>query len=393
MKKKSILIYNQYYKPLSNPPAKRLSGFAEYLVTQGWDVTVVTGLPNYPDGKILKGYKVFYKHEKIEGVNVYRFYELPLRNAGLFKRLVNYTSFALISLLSLPLILKCDQILISSPPLISAAPYFYFCKVVRKKVILDIRDLWPETIEEVLGTKSGVFYKVMEVVSHHMYKNADVVLTTGHSMKKALEKLGVLRINAITNSAKIPKKSHPKEKKTSEEMINIVYTGIMTPAQGIKSYLEANTNKKVHDKTYWHLAGEGESRAELENYVKAQGMTNVKFYGYISKTNCDQLIAESDLALVPIKNSDFLSLMLPNKYIEYLSLSMAVVSNTSQEIKNDIEKYDVGYFLIKIKKDFEDLILNLDKKLLREKSENAYKLFTKKYEFNKVMENFLKAVS
>ena len=371
-----ITFVNQYYKPLNNPPAKRLSAFAEYFVKKNWDVNVITGQPNYPTGKLVKGYNWFWKKEKINGVQVYRFAEIPMKNEGIIKRLINYLSFTFSSLFSFPIIAKADIVFISSPPLFSAIPLFYISKCFNKKVIFDIRDLWPESAAGVLKAKKGFFYKIFDNIVNNMYKKSDLIFAVSGEMKKNLTDRKLKNVKLITNSSKKKKIIKKKDSKKTK----IVYTGIITKAQNLNLLLKVNLDKKISDKFEWHIAGDGEELSSLRKFVLKNNFKNVFIYGYREKSFCDKIIQEGDLCLAPLGESEIFKMALPSKALEYISYGKPILVSWSTEMKSIIDKNDCGYFVPTVKKGFKEVLLKINKKDLANKSKNAHKLFLKRFE-------------
>ncbi len=372
-----ITFINQYYKPLNNPPAKRLSAFAEYFVKKKWDVNVITGQPNYPTGKLVKGYNWFWKKEKINGVKVYRFAEIPLKNEGFAKRLINYLSFTFSSLFSFPIIAKSDVVFISSPPIFSAIFPFYIAKLFGKKIVFDIRDLWPESAVAVLGAKKGFFYKVFYNIVNDMYKKSDLIIVTSNETKKVLVNRGIKNVKVITNFSN---KKKVNLNKVNSGKIKIVYTGVITKAQNLSFFLKVNLNKRIYDKFEWHIVGDGDDLSRLKDFVLKNKLTNIYFYGYKSKSFCDKLINDADICFSTLNEKEVFKTVLPSKCLEYLSYGKSILVNWSIEMKNIIEYVDCGYFIPTVEKDVKKILLGITKNDLISKSKNAYKLFLTKFE-------------
>ena len=250
-----ITFFNQYYKPLNNPPAKRLSAFAEYFVNKGWKVNVITGHPNYPKGKLFKGYNGIYKKENINGVNVYRYTEIPLANKGFIKRLINYLSFMFSSFASFPIILKSDIIIISTPPLFSAFTAFFLSKLFKKKIILDVRDLWPESFTEVVNVKVDGINKILKYFVNYLYKHSLRIIVISKIMGETISNnYQIIRskIYVLRNFSTI--KNNNTIYENNSNIIKIVFTGILTEAQDVYNFIKNTNNFNIE----WHIVGEGD---------------------------------------------------------------------------------------------------------------------------------------
>lgn len=414
----SILLYNQHFSPLCNPPSKRLKGFADYFNEKDYKVRVVTGMPNYPTGKLLNGYtglKSIYKKEIIDGTDVFRFFEVPTKSEGFIKRIINYLSFTCTSMFSFPLIAKSKIVFISTPPLFSAIPIYYISKLFGKKIILDVRDLWPESTIEVVGGKKGLAYNILFKIINHMYKTTDEITCVTHEMKKQIVSYGIdaNKITVIYNFAKpqniqqqtpIEKSEHLNldSKQNSTSKIKLVYTGILTNVQGLDNYLSLNQWEEIRDKFEWHIAGDGEKYDEL--IEQCREFNNVTFYGYVSKQECNELIQSADLCIVPLCNQNLFKMALPSKMMEYSSYGKPILANQSNEVKQILADYDAGYFINNLNDDkqipdvfsnavvLSKLFNSINKDYLKIKSLNSIKMFNELFDQNKVCEELNKVV-
>lgn len=385
---KTITFVNQYYDPVKNPPAKRIKAFAEYFAKKGWKVNVVTGHPNYPLGKLQKGYNGIFKFEKINNVRVFRFLEIALPNKGFFRRIINYFSFSFSSVFAKPILWSSDVIFISSPPIFSAIPAFLISKILKKKIIFDVRDLWPESATEVVGISSNsLFYKGVSLFANYMYKNADKVICVSPKMTEDLVSRGYKNIHTITNFA--PKRDFDvKEEQKKSDKIKIVYTGIITPAQNLDSFIEVNKNLEIKEKFEWHIVGDGEGLSSLKELKEKYSLDNVFFYGYRSKEFCNKMIASADLCLISLAEKEVFSKVIPSKFFEYLSFGKPVIANWAKAIGYYNKEKKFGLFLDSIKKvDLVQELKDISLKDLKFYSNNSIEIFTSFFTEKNVCKN------
>lgn len=396
VKKRKILFINQYFYPLQNPPAKRLFAFSNYFAKMNWEVKVITGQPNYPDGKLLKGYNPFFKFENLtqdnnnSSVKVYHLPEIPLKNEGFVKRIINYMSFSVSVFFSFPIIAKSDIVFISSPPLFSSIPAYFWARLFRKKIVFDVRDLWPESAVSVVKMKKNFLYNLFFSIAKKMYRKSDMVTCVTGEMRKTIQsyvKKDIKRdILVINNFA--PKRDKFVHKSVSKK-IKIVYTGILTKAQGLEAILESNKDKSIKDKFEWHIVGDGDDLISLKEQFK--GFDNVFFYGYKDKAFCDEIVKSADLCLVPLADIPIFKMALPSKIMEYTSYGKPVLANWSREMGALIREYDAGYFAEKTK-DMKLTLKSIQKKDLLKKSKCAEELFDSVFERDIVCKRLYTAV-
>lgn len=377
---KRITFINQYYWPLNNPPAKRLKEFSEYFAEKNWKVKVITGFPNYPSGKLQKNYKLpLFKKEIYNKVKIYRFLELPLEIKGFIRPLINYLSFTFSSLFSLPLLINSDILFISSPPIFSTISTFILGKIFRKKIVLDIRDLYPETAEELnLIKKSSLNYKIFTKINKWMFKKSDLIISINDLLAKEISNKYNVNVKVIPNFAKKKKtKSHKKEYKK----IKIVFTGVITPAQNLKELIKTFRNKEIEKKFEFHIVGSGSNFSEIKRIVESNNLKNIHLYGYKNKEFCDDIISKSDIGIITLKNNELFKKALPSKFFEYISLTKPVIATTSLTLKNLIETKNCGWFSSKNEKEaLEKIMLSINKKDIFNKSKNSLILFNDKFE-------------
>lgn len=180
--RKKILVICQYYKP----EPFRISDICEEMVRRGHEVQVVTGYPNYPEGKIYDGYgKGKHIDEIINGVKVHRCFEIP-RGTGSVKRMLNYYSYAVTST-AYALSSKCrtsdgkpfDVVFCNQlSPVMMAHAAIGYKKRYKVPAIMYCLDLWPESLIAGGITRESLIYKYYHHVSKRIYRQVDKILIT-----------------------------------------------------------------------------------------------------------------------------------------------------------------------------------------------------------------------
>jgi glycosyltransferase involved in cell wall biosynthesis len=151
-----ILFLTQFFSPETGAASKRVYGLARQLVKLGHEVHVVTGMPNYPSGRIKDEYKKkIFCFEKIDGINVSRYYVYVSKKRNTLNRMLNYFSLVLSSLFFLLKRREIDIIITSSPPLFLGLTGVIMSKIKKIPHVFDIRDIWPEVAVEIGELKEG----------------------------------------------------------------------------------------------------------------------------------------------------------------------------------------------------------------------------------------------
>ena len=197
-----IFFYTQYFYP--EPTIKGLK-FIEELSKDNYEVQVITAFPNYPFGKIYKPYKLsIFKREIIGKIKINRLYVFPNHSKSVFLRFINYFSFAISSFLFCLLFVKKEDILYVYQPPPTLGIFSSLIKFLKKtKFILDIQDLWPETLIQNSLIKNKYLIYIISKICMFSYSNANYIITNSNGFKNTLIKKGIRKekISTIYNGA------------------------------------------------------------------------------------------------------------------------------------------------------------------------------------------------
>ena len=178
MTKKKIHIYTQYYFPISNACSNRVEKYILAL-KHNYDISVITWMPNYPTW--IKNTEYKYKLFKREigrfWENIIRTYELATKNEWSILRLLNYFSFMISSSIYWLFSQKPEKIIVTSPPLFTALSVLFLYKIRKIPYILEVRDLWPESVVALwYMKKKSLGYKLFSRLEKSLYQNADQII-------------------------------------------------------------------------------------------------------------------------------------------------------------------------------------------------------------------------
>lgn len=181
-----FLILSQYFPPEIGASQTRLAGIARELKAHGHEVEVVTAVPNYPEGKIRKEYRhrPFCKDDW-EGITVHRVWVYPATGAGA-RRLINYLSFAVTSLIGLIRARRPDYLLVNSPPLFTGIPAFIMARLWRRPFIFCVADMWPDSVSGLGLMKEGPLLKLARGLEGCLYRKATYVSAVTEGIRQTL---------------------------------------------------------------------------------------------------------------------------------------------------------------------------------------------------------------
>ena len=156
-----ILLISDNFYPETNAPASRGYEHCKIWVTQGNKVTVITSFPNYPKGKIFSGYKnKLRQKEIIDGINIIRVWTYMAPNAGVWKRMLDHMSFMISSFINGIFLKNIDIVIGTSPHLFTPLSAMFLAKKKQKFFMLELRDLWPDSMLAVGINNHKNLYKI-----------------------------------------------------------------------------------------------------------------------------------------------------------------------------------------------------------------------------------------
>ena len=187
---KRVLVYTNHFAP----EHFKINEAVDWLTDSGFEVHVVTGWPNYPTGKIYKGYGLFKKsYEKKGNLTIRRLPLIPRGSATKIRLGVNYLSYFLSSLIYTVFLIffkkKYQKVLVHhTSPLLIAIPAILYKQIRGAKAYLWDLDLWPQTLEAVGIIKSNFWLKLIEKGVIKLYKNFETVFIGSNSFKEIISR-------------------------------------------------------------------------------------------------------------------------------------------------------------------------------------------------------------
>ena len=197
-----ILFLSHYFPPEVNAPASRTYEHCKQWVKDGHVVTVVTCVPNHPRGKVYDGYRNrFFQREEKDGIQVIRVWTYLTANEGFFKRTLNYVSFMMSSIMITLWLPKADVVVTTSPQFFNGLAGYFVSRLKRMPWLLEIRDLWPESILVVGAIRNGAIIRLLEWVELFAYRHADRIVPVTDAFKRYMVGKGIasVKIEVIKN--------------------------------------------------------------------------------------------------------------------------------------------------------------------------------------------------
>ncbi len=321
-----ILLLTQWFDP---EPAFKGMPFARKLMDRGHEVEVLTGFPNYPEGKLYRGYRLrLWQKESIEGVSVVRVPLYPSHDRSALRRAWNYLSFAITATLLGPaLVRRPDVIYAYHPPGTVGLPALALAVWFGAPVVYDVQDLWPDTITATGMLPNGPAIRLLDRFCRFVYRHVDRVVAVSPGFGRALIERGVDadRLSVIYNWG-LEQKSPPAGTRLADGKFRVVFAGNMGIAQGLDAALDAASLCAVAMPGVEFLfVGCGVDMDRLRRRAVEMRLANVQFLEWQPPSVIQTILGAADALLVHLKDDPLFAVTIPSKTQAYMAAGRPIV--------------------------------------------------------------------
>jgi len=335
-----ILFHTQYYPPEIGAPQTRLHELAVRLVRYGFDVTVLTAMPNYPLGKIYAGYGGFFREEVIDGVRVLRAGIYPSQSASFLPRLLSYFSFVFSSLfVGLLKVPSTDIVITESPPLFLGISGYLLSRFKRGLWVFNLSDLWPQSAQELgIISANGWGYRLSLFLEAFLYKKAWLVSAQSReSVQDVQSRFPTVQTYHLPNG--VDTNFFQPGNVPENNAFRVVYAGLHGLAQGLEQIVHSAQILRGENIEFV-LVGDGPEKQGLINMARDRGLSNVHFLSPVSKNQVPEILRTADALLVPLKVH--LTGAVPSKLYESMAMGKPVLLVAQGESASIVHKSGCG---------------------------------------------------
>lgn len=345
-----ILFLTDNFYPEVNAPASRTYEHAREWVKAGHEVTVITCVPNFPKGKVFDGYKnKLWQKEVIDGIEVIRVWSYIAANKGFVRRTLDFISFSVTSFLA-GLFVKADVIVATSPQFFTALSGRTLSFWKRVPWIMEVRDLWPESIKTVGAMKDNLFIRYFEWEEMRCYRSAKTIVVVTDSFKRTLTARGIdeAKIKVVKNGVdKEMFKPVPKDEALIGELglegkKIIGYIGTHGMAHKLDFILDCARNMQGRNDFHFLFIGAGAEREALLAKKEREGITNVTMLDSVPKDQVVRYISILDLSLINLRKSELFKTVIPSKMFENAGMQIPIIMGVQGEAQEMLEEYGAG---------------------------------------------------
>lgn len=333
-----ILVLSQYFWPESFI----INDIVRTLDAQGHEVTVATGKPNYPDGKVFEGYRaVGTQRERYLGrVEVLRVPLWPRGQGGAKNLILNYLSFVFSGLLCLPWMLRgrqFDAILVFAPsPITQAIPAILLKWLKKAKLALWVQDLWPESLSATGFVRNPYLLRAVGWMVRAIYCRCDTLLVQSRAFVEPVAQYADrAKIQYYPNSMDVSSKAVlpvPGELlELLEQHFCVVFAGNLGTAQALDTLVQAAVHLRDEPRIRLVLVGSGSRLAWLKAQQQALGLDNLVLPGRFPMESMPQIFERASALLVSLNDEPAFALTIPSKIQAYLAAGRPILASMNGE--------------------------------------------------------------
>lgn len=378
-----ITVITQYYKPEIGAPPNRLYEMCWGLKNMGADVSIITGMPNYPTGKIFEGYKGrLSMSETLDGMEVKRYWLFASNSRKVLPRVWNMISFSIMVLFSLCYLIKRhnDYIIVESPPLTLGESALILAKLSRSKLVFNVSDLWPSSAKEVGAmSENSVAYRFLEKIEHHLYKKACFCMGQSQEIVDYIHSHGANTVYLFRNGVDPSRfKTNLHKQNDSKEPLKLIYTGLLGVGQGILDICRNIDFAAIGSE--FHIYGAGGEEQEIRSFIESNPNRGIVFHGRVHRDFIPIVLQSADCTLIPLVMNIYGAV--PSKIYEAMASGTPIFFSGEGEGSRIVSENDIGW--VSDSKDYDALKHNLatvvkDRSTITQKRENCLFCATNKF--------------
>lgn len=347
-----ILFMSDNFPPESNAPATRLWEHATRWVREGHEVTVITCVPNFPEGKLYAGFKNKWRQiDVMDGIRVVRVKTYITANEGFVKRTLDYMSFMLMGFFFGLFERRPDVVVATSPQFFCAIGGWALSIAHWRPFVFELRDLWPASIMAVGAMQKSRMIAFLERIEMFLYHRARHIISVTESFRDDLVRRGVPaeKISVIRNGVDLDRyQVRPRDADLESEFelshkFVVGYMGTHGMAHALPKVLEAAEQLLDHENIAFFFAGSGAERGTVERSVRERKLRNVRLIPRQPKERMPALWSLCDLSLVPLRDNPVFATVIPSKIFESMGMGVAILMSLPKgEATSIIMEDDVG---------------------------------------------------
>ena len=345
----NVLVVTQYF----HPESFLINAVCEDLTELGHKVTVLTGMPNYPGGRLLPGYRLpTTRRERYGRIDVVRVPIIP-RGQSAWQLVLNYASFALSATLLGPWLLpkRTDAILVYQPsPLTVGIPAVAIRRLTKAPMIFWVQDLWPESLAATGVSYSPTLLRAVRRLARFIYSRCDIILAQSRGLVERIKQAAPpgADVRYFPNFSERVDEAEcglaaPAEPVRLPSGFRVVCAGNMGVAQDLGVVLDAAERLREIRDLHWVLIGRGRMRAWVEAQIDERNLrSTVHVIGPYPKEQMPGFFREADALLATLRKDELFAITVPSRIQSYLAAGRPIVAAIDGEGGMIVEESGAG---------------------------------------------------
>jgi glycosyltransferase involved in cell wall biosynthesis len=342
-----VLVVGQYFWPENF----RINEVAAALCDSDCTVSVLTGPPNYPDGKVFPGYSATSSGVQRHGkLLIHRVPLVPRGNGSAIRLILNYLSFVLSACLLGPWLLRgqrFDVVLVYAPgPILQSLVGVWLARIKRAAVVTWVQDLWPESLETTQFVRNKRVLTLVASLVRWIYRHNDLLLVQSHSF--------VAPVRAMAGATPVIYHPNPGELSSTATAptgvsaltlnagFNVVFAGNLGTVQALDTILQAAELTRDHQDIWWVLIGSGSRGKWLTEEVQRRGLTQVVLPGRFPSEAMPPILGQASALLVSLVRSPIMGQTVPSKIQAYLAAGRPIIAALDGEGARIVSEANAG---------------------------------------------------
>lgn len=336
-----ILLITQNFYPEIGSGANRFKNL--YLtLSKHHEVNILTTHPNYPNAKMYKDEKYWDEEFINASSDIFRLQmRISKQSKSMFSRLMYYFELSYkIRVFVKSYQHEYDVVYVTSPNIFIPWSSFFFQKKIKNTDrILEVRDLWPDSVKEVGMFNINQIYPLLKFMEKRMYKLSDKIIINNEGFRSHISSMvsdkEILYLPNSFNNSEVAFKD-------TSDVFKVIYTGNIGLAQSYEQLIEV-ADSLESEGIYFTVVSYGVNAMKFREYIHKNDFKYVTVHSEKSREECLEMIREHNVQLSLLKNSDVFLNVLPGKIIDGIGCGIPVVANLGGYANKLINENEIGY--------------------------------------------------
>lgn len=341
-----ILLISQWYLP---EPQKLVGELAESLQESGHRVTVLTGFPNWPAGRVYPGYSCrHWQRETIHGVSVVRVPMYPDHSKSALRRVASLLSFAAAATVFAPFLIARPDVIHVLQPVTAVFPAWLLGKLWGVPVTLEVQDMWPETLRATGLVRRPWLLQIVNRYTTWAYRRCSAIRVISEGFRQNLLGKGVSPRNLVvipnwvdTTFYRPPAddRAPPEE---NEQRFKVIFAGAIGAAQDLDTLVDAAQLLRDLPRLQFLIAGDGVDRRRLEAKAQDLALDSVRFFGWKPEEEMPGFLGQADVLLLHLRDDPLFRITIPHKTYIYLAMGRPILGAVEGDAAEVIKAAGAG---------------------------------------------------